>query len=216
MLKEIIERCCIRKYSDKKINDDVVKEIVKAGISAPSWMNVQPWHFIIVEKQETKDLLSQASGGQKQVKDASHIIVVLGDYTAWNDKNFAKVLSERGNSQETIDFILSNKSYNPAKRGKEILLARTMEQCSYAMAFMNLQAQNMGTDTCIIGAFANELTELSSELQAKVKQELNIPDGMFIAGLLTLGYRADNVQNGKKIRKQYEDVVSTEKFGNVK
>lgn len=213
ILKEIENRQSVRQFSDKKISEENIREIVEAGRIAPSWMNVQPWHFIVVENDETKALLSLSAKHQKQIKDASHVIVLLGDFSAWNNKNFGKILTEKGMPEDSVQYILSDKGYNPAQNTSAILMARTMEQCSYAMAFMNLQAQSLGIDSCIIGAFANELTGFTPDVYEQVKEALNIPESSMIAGMLALGYRQEGVQNLPKKRKSFETVVSYEKYG---
>ena len=63
---DIIEtRKSVRKYLDKEIPNDVLKQILEAGRLAPSWMNSQPWKFIVVKNQETKNLLSKLSSNFK-------------------------------------------------------------------------------------------------------------------------------------------------------
>lgn len=213
LLKEIEQRQSVRQFSAKKISEGDIRQIVEAGRIAPSWMNVQPWHFIVVENEETKALLSLSAKYQKQIKEASHVIVLLGDFSAWNNKNFGKILTEKGMPEDSVQYILKDRGYNPAQNTSAILMARTMEQCSYAMAFMNLQAQSLGIDSCIIGAFANELTGFNPEVYEKVKETLNIPETSMIAGMLALGYRQETVHNLPKIRKRFETVVSSEKFG---
>ena len=55
---DLIEsRKSVRQYSEKTIPDNILKDILNAGRLAPSWMNSQPWQFIVVKNQETKDLL---------------------------------------------------------------------------------------------------------------------------------------------------------------
>lgn len=213
ILNEIAKRQSVRQYSDRKISKENIEEILEAGRIAPSWMNVQPWHFIVVEDEETKTLLSISAKYQKQIKEASHVIVLLGDFAAWNNKNFGKILKEKGMPENSIQHILSDKGYNPAQNTSAILMARTMEQCSYAMSFMVLQAQSLGIDSCIIGAFANELTGFNPDVYETVKEKLNIPDSAMIAGMLTLGYRKDGVKNLPKKRKSFETVVSFGKYG---
>ena len=68
VLNAIKSRQSVRKYSDKPISDDVLNNILEAGRLAPSWVNVQPWKFIVVKSQATKDLLAEAAGRQAQVK----------------------------------------------------------------------------------------------------------------------------------------------------
>lgn len=52
----IYERRSIRKFTSESVSDDEVKEIIRAGIAAPSAKNAQPWRFVVIRKEETEDL----------------------------------------------------------------------------------------------------------------------------------------------------------------
>ncbi len=214
MLLDIIKnRGSVRAYSNKKIEDDILNEILEAGRLAPSWMNVQPWHFIAVSDSETKKLLSELAAGQKHVANAPYVIVVLGDFNAWEKPVFGKVLKEtKGIDDVGVDYITSTPSLYPKLQGESILVARTVEQCTYSMAFMMLQAKSLGIDSCVIGAFGNELTNFNQEIYKKAKEILNIPDNNYITGMLTLGYPENDSIRHHKIRKNFSDVVSKEKY----
>jgi nitroreductase len=47
-LKTIAERYSCRDFADTALTDEQIKAIVEAGLAAPSGMNRQPWHIIIV------------------------------------------------------------------------------------------------------------------------------------------------------------------------
>ncbi len=47
----------VRSYQDKPIPSEVVHRIVEAGRLTGSSMNLQPWHFIVVEERETLEAL---------------------------------------------------------------------------------------------------------------------------------------------------------------
>lgn len=213
MIKEIIERSSIRKYTDKKISNEDIKTILEAGRLAPSWMNVQPWHFISISDEETKDMLCQLSFGQNQVKTASHVILCLADTTAWDASKFRKILQGRGTTDEQIDAIFQNPTLYPKLKGEERVLLRTAEQCTYAMAYMGLQAQNLGISSCVIGALGNEFTESNQELYLQVREKLNIPDRVYLMAMLTLGYNAKPELETKKFRKPFEEIASCETYG---
>lgn len=48
MIPSIINRRSIRKYRDTEIPKDMIEEILRAGILAPSSKNRQPWRFVVV------------------------------------------------------------------------------------------------------------------------------------------------------------------------
>lgn len=212
MIKEILTRSSIRLYTDKKISKSDIETILEAGRLAPSWMNVQCWHFVVVENEETKQLLSDLAYGQKQVKNASHVIICFADLTAWDDNKFRKVLKARGADDEQIDGIFANPTLYPKLKDEDMLLLRTVEQCTYPISYMTLQAQALGISSCIIGAFGNELTNGNEELYSEIKTRLNIPERVYPLAMITLGYNAKPELEISKIRKPLEEIVSYEKF----
>ena len=51
------------------------KTLEETLVLTPSSFGLQPWRFIVVTDQTTKDKLVPASWGQRQVADASHVVV---------------------------------------------------------------------------------------------------------------------------------------------
>ena len=205
-MNAVTSRKSVRNYSDRPIEDSVLNKILEAGRFAPSWVNVQPWKFIVVKSQATKDLLSESAGGQKQVKNAQVVICCVADIQDWDKSRFGKVLEQRGLDNDTKNFMLESKLYNPANLGEFEALMRSVEQLTYAVAYMTLEAQELGVGACIVGAFANELTKKDDALAKKVKSVLGLNDKQVLVDLLTLGYEAESVEI-KKFRKPVEDVV---------
>ena len=206
VMNAVTSRKSVRNYSDRPIEDSVLNKILEAGRFAPSWVNVQPWKFIVVKSQATKDLLSESAGGQKQVKNAQVVICCVADIQDWDKSRFGKVLEQRGLDNDTKNFMLESKLYNPANLGEFEALMRSVEQLTYAVAYMTLEAQELGVGACIVGAFANELTKKDDALAKKVKYVLGLNDKQVLVDLLTLGYEAESVEI-KKFRKPVEDVV---------
>jgi len=52
-------RRSIRKYQDRDIPDSVVEDLLDLALYAPSSMNGQPWHFIVIREDQTKKELVQ-------------------------------------------------------------------------------------------------------------------------------------------------------------
>jgi nitroreductase len=50
----------VRSYDDRPIPDDVVHRIVEAGRLTASSINLQPWHFVVVQDRETLQQLAKA------------------------------------------------------------------------------------------------------------------------------------------------------------
>lgn len=206
VMNAIINRKSVRKYSDKPISDEVLNKILEAGRLAPSWVNVQPWKFIVVKNQEVKDLLSLASGGQKQVKTANTLICCVADLDSWNRTNFGKVLEQKGLDEQAREGIVTSKLLNPSTLGEQIALLRSVEQVTYAVAYMTLEAEEQGVGCCVIGATSNELTHLDDGYAQQVKEKLNLNERQVLVDILALGYE-EPVINAKKLRKEPSEVI---------
>ena len=48
MLKELFERRSIRRYTDRPIPEDVLTELLRAAMNAPSARNTQSWRFLVI------------------------------------------------------------------------------------------------------------------------------------------------------------------------
>lgn len=211
LLEEISSRKSVRSYSDEKISDEILNEILEAGRLAPSWVNVQPWKFIVIRDEKTKELLYKASGEQKQVLGANVIIACVADMEAWEKKNFGAVLEKSGRNQMVQDYILNSPTLNPSLLGNVEMLTRTIEQLTYAVAYMSIQAEKSGVGCCIIGALANEMTKGDENIIKELKKQLNLNDKQILLTLLTLGYEKTPKETNK-IRKEPAEVIFYEKL----
>ncbi len=75
----ILERRSIRKYTDKKVEESKIKELLKAAMSAPSAGNQQPWHFIVINDRNILDEIPKYHPYSMMLKEASLAILVCGD-----------------------------------------------------------------------------------------------------------------------------------------
>jgi len=58
MSDPVLERRSIRKYTDKPVPDELVEKLLRAGMSAPSSGNEQPWHFVVIRDRAILDAVS--------------------------------------------------------------------------------------------------------------------------------------------------------------
>lgn len=78
-MEAIFKRRSIRKYTDQVVDDEMVKKILEAAMSAPSAGNEQPWHFIVIKRKETLQSLAEASPYARAVKNAPLAVIICGD-----------------------------------------------------------------------------------------------------------------------------------------
>lgn len=77
MMDEIFSRRSIRKYTNQEITDDILHQILKAGMNAPTARNLKPFEFIVVKDKEILELLSNVKKNAYFVKDSNVTIVAL-------------------------------------------------------------------------------------------------------------------------------------------
>ena len=78
-LEVIFSRKSVRSYTDQPVSEEQVQTLLQAAMCAPSGMNAQPWRFVVVREQGTKDKL--AVGFNKMIGKAPVVIVVCGKTT---------------------------------------------------------------------------------------------------------------------------------------
>jgi nitroreductase len=80
LLDVILRRASVRNFErNKKISEEILKEILLAGVTAPSAGNIQPRTFIIVKDENVKGRLYELCEDQAFMKDAPVWIVVCLD-----------------------------------------------------------------------------------------------------------------------------------------
>ncbi len=75
-LESIHMRTSVRAYTQELVEQDVLIELVKAGMAAPTASNKQPWEFIIIQD---RDILDKLGESKPPVGKAPAAIVVLGN-----------------------------------------------------------------------------------------------------------------------------------------
>ena len=61
---------------EKKISEENWAALEDSLVLTPSSFGLQPWEFVIVKNQEIRESLVEHSWGQRQVADASHLLVI--------------------------------------------------------------------------------------------------------------------------------------------
>ncbi len=80
LLDVIFSRVSVRRYTSEPVSEEALRNILEAGRRAPSAMNAQPWHFIVVTEQKLKNQLSTRRW-TGFVKDAALVVVGCGEKT---------------------------------------------------------------------------------------------------------------------------------------
>ncbi len=77
------ERRSVRKFTEKTIDPDDLKTILRAALMSPTGKSVRGWHFIVVDDKEVLEKLSNCRAmGSQFLAGAAVAVMVLGDKEA--------------------------------------------------------------------------------------------------------------------------------------
>ena len=78
-IEAILSRRSIRKYTVDSIPENVIDELLKVAMSAPSASNEQPWHFVVIDDRRIMDDIPKFHSYSQMLTEAPLAIVVCGD-----------------------------------------------------------------------------------------------------------------------------------------
>lgn len=191
--------------SSRKITDADWATLEEALVLTPSSYGLQPWKFVVVTDQATKDKLVPISWGQRQVADASHVVVfaVRKPLTESDvDRLIARTSEIRSVPIESLAGFqkMIMRSLVPPPASVDIHHWAALQAYIALGNFMTTAAM-MGIDTC----------PMEGIVPAKYDELLELPrDGYGTVVVCTAGYRsaADKYATLPKVRFPTDQVVS--------
>lgn len=79
VLETIATRTSVRDYTDRPVEADKIEKLLRAGMAAPTAVNRQPWHYVVVTDKEQLKALAKANPYASMLNKAPLAIVVCGD-----------------------------------------------------------------------------------------------------------------------------------------
>jgi nitroreductase len=203
----ILKRTSIRKWKSTPVARDKIERVLEAGRRAPSWANMQPWRFVVVQDKNRIEALASAAGAQPVIRNAPVIIVCCGsveDFSRKMQRESLKQLVEVGAFNLTDNFldnvVLESDLFAPYRLGEQVVTIKTGEQIMIAIAYMTLEAVNQGLGTCWVEAMAPN----------RAHEVMDLPKNIFVHDLLAVGYPDEDPR--PRPRKPLEKIVFWEKF----
>ncbi len=205
-IKEALKwRYATKKFDPTKKIDPVLWETLEQTlVLAPSSFGLQPWKFIVITKQEIKDQLVPASWGQKQLGDASHVVVLavqhpltpehVRKHTQRTAELHGKTVEDLAGMEKMINGFIAKPAYP-----LDIREWSTRQVYLAFGSFMTVAAL-LGVDTCPMEGLD----------PAKYDQILGLEgSGYFTVAACPSGYRAEDDKYAKlpKVRHAHEDVL---------
>ena len=157
-----------------------LRQILDAGLHAPSGYNLQPWRFVVVQSTEQKKKLRAASYNQGKVEEASVVIVACGDADGWRkDLDLVLEKGRKGGMPESYAVQAQNSVPNYMSSFSSGQMQGWLnKQVMLAFTHMMLMAEVMGYDTAPMEGFE----------QDKVHEVLRLPLSYWVVALLAIGH----------------------------
>ncbi len=179
--RAIRSRRSVRKFLDKAVPFDRLMDCIDAGNWAPSAGNLQNVRFLIVEKEETKQLLANACFDQQWMVTAPYIIVLCNDPK--------EVLLQFGDRGE--------------KYASQAAAAAAMN--------IMIEAYDHGLATCWVGAFDEHAIRRALNMPEEIIPEIIIPIGFAAEAPHSSRVSADLItffeEWGKRLRPGHRGII---------
>jgi len=195
------------RYATKKF--DPKKEITKKDLDelletlrlSPSSYGLQPWKFLVITDEKLrKDLRDNATRGQAQITDASHMIAlcVRTDIDEHVSKYIKSIMKTRGVSRDSLRDYENRMTESLGKNPPEKKEEWASRQIYIALGFLLFACAAKHIDACPMEGFdAKKFDEILGLKKKNLKSVV----------LCTIGYRGDDgFAKRKKVRFEKKDV----------
>jgi nitroreductase len=81
IIELLTTRRSIRKYTAKEIREEIVEELLRAAMYAPSAGNQQPWHFVVLRNKAMFRKINEFHPYSAMLQEANLAILVCADTT---------------------------------------------------------------------------------------------------------------------------------------
>lgn len=87
-LQAVLSRRSIRRYEARPVDDELVRDLLRAAMSAPSAGNEQPWHFVVIRDRGLLDAIPEIHPYSLMLRESPAAVLVCGDTTLEKNKGF--------------------------------------------------------------------------------------------------------------------------------
>jgi nitroreductase len=205
LLTQLNWRYATKKFDPmRKISPEDWTVLETALILSPSSYGLQPWKFIVITDQKTREKLFPATWNQRQVLDCSHYLVFAVNTKITEDhidKHIARTLEVRGGTTEALSWF-REAMVGDVVTGERGTIAQQWATHQVYLALGNFltSAALMGIDACPMEGFEPAQYDKILQLLAK---------GLASVVCCAAGYRApdDKAATLKKVRFPREQVI---------
>ncbi|HDZ06070.1 hypothetical protein LCGC14_0129630 [marine sediment metagenome] len=195
----------------KTISDDDMKFILEAAHLSPSSFGFEPWHFIVVQDKELRELLKPVAwGAPLKLDTASHFVLGLSMKSSMvkHDSEYIMHMMKDVKQLPVEVVEMYSKFYREfQERDFDLdtdkkLFDWSAKQTYIALGNMMTAAALTGIDSCPIEGFHQENAE------ALLKEKFDVDTDKYGLSFMTaFGYRKADPEFGKS-RRNFDDIVT--------
>jgi len=195
----------------KKLSDEAINFILQTANLSPSSFGFEPWHFIVVQDQELRELLKPVAwGAPLKLDTASHFVLGLSmkaTMTKWDSAYITNMMQDvKGFSEEKIEVYskfyreFQERDFNLDTDKK--LFDWAAKQTYIALGNMMTAAALTGIDSCPIEGFHEE------KAMAVLRDQFGVDTEKYgLSYMVAFGYRKQPPPYLKS-RRSFEDIVT--------
>ena len=153
-------RRTIRRYSQKQVDDELLREMIEGASHAPTTGNMQLYSVVVTRSDEAKALLAPAHFNQSVVKNCSVVLTFCADFNRfahWWEISYAV----------------------PGYMNFQSFMSAVLDTVFFAQQFCTI-AEMKGLGCCYLGTTTYNAPEIAEVLQ--------LPDRVVPVVTLTVGY----------------------------
>lgn len=132
-----------------EISEAEIERLISLAMLSPTPGNTQPWRFVVVRDAALRKEIRVAASGQAQVTDASLLVILTADLSAWrtDPERYARTTGPE------MSKVLA-KSMTQFYEGREWLQRDdAMKSTGLAAMTLMLAAKDLGYESCPMGGF---------------------------------------------------------------
>jgi nitroreductase/dihydropteridine reductase len=197
-------RYATKKFDSQRIVPEAIVDALleSANLTATSY-GLQPYRFLVIRDQKLQERLVTSSYGQRQVADASHVIVIATRTDV--DEAYIRGYVEMVENQRDLD------SGRLEQYGNVMVGAIGGMSDDYRQEWAARQAYiALGTMLATCGALEIDSCPMEGFVPSEYDELLNLNEkNLHAAVVLPIGYRAedDATQHQTKVRQPLEEMV---------
>lgn len=202
-------RHATRIYNEEKISKEDMDFILEVARLSPSSVGLEPWRFVVLEREDIKEKISEVAwGAKKQLATSSHFVLILARKDVrYDSEYFIEHFKRRQPDEDKLKRMLSiyeefQTDHIEVVDSERALFDWSSKQTYIALGNMMTAAAQIGIDSCPIEGFDYRKVNAILEEAGIIDRQ---KEGISV--MVSFGYRKFEPRQ-EKSRKSVDEVIT--------